>query len=230
MAMAKLLPLTKRTELTPPLPLIEAIGLCVMADPSTPADLTPGRRETVNLAGKAAWALLSLHPAEAASAYKELVERYGSEPGVHYANSLYVMETDLDGAVKEFTRELEINPANWPARLVLANLQVRQGNPEPAIETLREAMKTVGWKYRWLVHTEMGHALLVADKADQAVKELLIAVRQEPSNAQLYYLLAQAYRRAGKREEAAKASADFQRLKLEQDPLGVPSFKPFGNR
>jgi hypothetical protein len=48
-----------------------------------------------------------------------------------------------------------------------------------------------------------------------------------PANAQLHFFLAQAYRRSGRKEDAQRETAEFDKLKLQQDPLAVPTLRPF---
>ena len=207
--------------------VVDTMGLCALAAPNKLSELSRERRAVVSLAGKASWSSVTQHPEEAAAAYREMVEKYPNEPGVHYANGLYLMETDLKAALAEFQKEVQINPKNWPARIVLASLELKQGAPEQSVQSLREAMKLAPARFRWLVHAEMGRANLAADNLDAAISELQAALRLKTGNAQVHYFLAQAYRRAGRMEEAQKENAEFQKLKVMQDPLGVPSLRPF---
>jgi len=45
------------------------------------------------------------------------------------------------------------------------------------------------------------------------------------SNPQVHFFLSQAYRRAGRKEDAQRETAEFEKLKLRQDPLGMPGQK-----
>jgi Flp pilus assembly protein TadD len=219
-AMAQLVPLAKRGENSAAIE--ETMGLCSLAVPQSPAGLTPERRAVVDLAGKAAWDLASQRPAEAAEAYKALLAKYNAEPGVHYAYGLYLMETDLGAALAEFKKEVERNPKHWPALIVMGSTETRQGDTEGAIQALRQGLKLMPVKYRWIGHAELGRAQLTAGNVDQAITELESAVRQTAGNAQVHFFLAQAYRRAGRKAEAQRETAEFEKLKVEQDPLGVP--------
>jgi len=225
-ALGQLQPLSKH-ENNPP-PVEEAMGLCVLASPDDMARLSPQRRAVVDLAGKAAWAFASQHPEAAAAGYRQLLEQYPNEPGVHYADGLYLMETDLTAALAEFQKEVQNNPKHWPALLVIASLQIRQGAPEQAIESLHAAMKIVPPKYHWRCHTDLGRANLDANNLDAAVGELESAVRQMPSNANVHFFLAEAYRRAGRNADAERERTEFEKMKVRQDPLGVPALHPFG--
>ena len=225
-ALAQLQPLTKYHDNPPPVE--EAMGLCALASPDDIARITPQRRAVVDLAGKAAWALASQHRDVAAAAYRQLLEQYPNEPGVHYADGLYLMETDVTAALAEFQKEVQNNPKHWPALLVVASIQIRQGAPEQAIESLHAAMKAVPTKYRWLCHMNLGRANLDADNVTAAISELEDAIRQKPSSATAHFVLAEAYRQAGRKADAEREKAEFEKTKVEQDPLGVPALHPFG--
>jgi predicted Zn-dependent protease len=226
-ALAQLRPLWRRTGLPPVMDML--MGLCALALPADVAQLPDKQRTLVDLAGKAAWAVAAQHPENAAAAYKQLLEQYPNEPGVHYAYGLYLMESDLNAALAEFQKDVQIDPQHWPAQLAKASLQIRQGTPEAAVVTLHDAMQIVPAKYRWICHTDLGRANLDLNKPDEATSELETAVRQKPSNPNVHFFLSQAYRRAGRKADAEKESAEFEKAKAEQDPLALPGLHPFGD-
>jgi predicted Zn-dependent protease len=225
-ALAQLQPLSRFPDNPPPVE--ETMGICVLGIPAELTQLSPQRRAVVDLAGKAAWAFSSQHPDQAAAAYRQLIDQYPNEPGVHYAYGLYLMETDLTAALAELQKEVRNNPQHWPALLVLGSLQIRQGTPDQAIETLHAALKIVPAKYHWLCHTDLGRANLDANHLDAAIAELENAARQMPSSANVHFFLAQAYRQAGRKADAERERAEFEKMKAQQDPLGVPALHPFG--
>jgi len=224
-AMLQLQPLADGTENSPL--VVDTMGLCALAIPHTYDELSEDERALVRMAGKAAWALVSQQPDVASAAYKALLEKYPNAPGVHYAHALYLMETDLEPAMKELETEVRNTPKHWPALILLSTLRIRQGSPELALESLRETLKLIPPRYLWLCHAEMGRAYMAVDNAAGAVTELETAVRLEPGNAQLRYLMAQAYRRAGRREDAEKQTVEFEKLKAQQDPAAVPEYQRF---
>lgn len=209
--------------------VVDTMGLCALTVGAKLSELTRERRAVVSLAGKAAWATVSHRPADAAAAYKELLLQYPNEAGVHYAHGLYLLETDLTAALAEFQKEVRNNPSHWPSLIVISSLKLRQGETREAIETMREAMQTVPARFRWLCHAELGRANMTADNLDAAIAELKTAARLKPSNPQVHFMLSQAFRRAGRTEDAQKETAEFQKLKVLQDPLGVPSLRSFAN-
>jgi tetratricopeptide (TPR) repeat protein len=224
-ATAQLVPLAKKGENSPELQ--QTMGLCAMAVPQALAELSPERRAVVALAGKAAWDLVSQRPTQAAAGYSELLQRYPDEPGVHYAYGLYFMETDLKTAFVEFGKEVQKYPQNWTAQVVYGSMQGRNGDADGAILSLRQAMKSAPAKYRWLCHAELGRANLTAGNLEASVSEFETAVRLMAGNAQIHFFLSQAYRRAGRKADAQRETAEFEKLKAQEDPLGVPGLKAF---
>ncbi len=223
-ALAQLQPLALRNENSRA--VVDTMGLTALGIPAPLDELSPERRAVVNMAGTAAWALANQHPVEAAAAYQRLLQQYPNEPGVHYAHGLYLMETDLSAALAEFQKEVQNNPAHWPALIVIGSLQTRQGAAEQAMRSVRQAMKYVPAAHRWLCHAELGQANLTADNLDAAIAEFATAVRLMPANPSVRYLLSQAYRRVGRKADAERETAEFRRLKYQEDPLGVPGLLP----
>jgi len=206
----------------------ETMGLCALARAVDIAAIPPERRAVVDLAGKAAWSFVTEHPDAAAAAYRQLLAQYPKEPGVHYAYGLFLLETDIKAALAEFQTEVQSDPQHWPALMVIASLQIRQGAPEKAIETLHGAIKIVPTKYRWLCHLNLGRAALDANKATDAIADLEAAERQVPANVKVHFFLVEAYREAGRQADADREKAEFEKQKAQQDPLGVPALHPFG--
>jgi predicted Zn-dependent protease len=74
----------------------------------------------------------------------------------------------------------------------------------------------------------LGRANLDANNADAAIAELEAATAQMPSSANVHFFLAEAYRQAGRKTDADRERAEFEKMKVQQDPLGVPALHPFG--
>lgn len=225
-ALAQLQRLTKYPD-EPPL-VEETMGLCALASPVDLTAIPPERRTVVDLAGKAAWSFSTQHPDAADAGYRQLLAQYPNEPGVHYAYGLFLLETDTKAALAEFRKEAQTNARHWPALLVIASLQIGQGAPDEAIETLRAAKKIVPAKYRWLCHLDLGRADLAGNNAAGAISELEAAARQMPANVNVHFFLAEAYRQAGRKADADREKSEFEKQKAQEDPLGVPALHPFG--
>lgn len=219
-AMAQLQPLTKYQVDSPP--VVEAVGLCALADARPPAKLPEKRRAVVDMAGKALWAATSHHPKKAEEGFKTLLAAYPNEPGVHYARGLFLLDLDQAAALAEFRQEIAANPSHWPSLLVAAFLETRQGAPERAIEYAAAAKRLAPPSYRWLSDAETGRALLAMDQPAKAIAVFQESVHLEPGNAQTHFYLEQAYRLAGRKADALHEKAEFVRLKSLEDPLSLP--------
>ncbi|HXN48966.1 MAG TPA: tetratricopeptide repeat protein [Bryobacteraceae bacterium] len=203
--------------------VIEALGLCALAMPRLPSEVPALKRAVVNLAGKALWANLSKRPIEAASSYRELLEKFPHEPGVHYANGMYLVDSDPRGALTEFEKELQADPAHWPSLLFSAMLELKKGDPETSIQMAERALKVVPERHRPLCRAELGSALLALGRIEEAIPELEAAAKLDPANSRPHFYLQKAYRLAGRKADADREGAEFLRLKAEEDPLGLPN-------
>jgi len=219
-AMSQLQPLAKYEQNLPP--VVEAVGLCSLAVTDDPSKLSEAKRKIVMMAGAAMWAATCQRPKEAEEGFRQLLATYPKEPGVHYAHGLYLMDMDQHGALEEFQNELKVDPNHWPALLVGAFLNTREGAPDLAMQLAEQARKVAPSNYVWLCDAEMGRALLAKDDPEKAIPLFEDSVKRQPDNAQTHYYLEQAYRRAGRKADAQREKAEFVRLKSQQDPLAVP--------
>ena len=219
-AMSQLQPLAKYQENSAA--VVEAVGLCALAIAQDPSELPANKRKVVGLAGKAMWAATSQRPKDAEEGFHQLLEAYPNEPSVHYAFGLYLMDTDQRAALAEFQKELRANPTHWPALLVSAFLETRQGEPDLAMQFAERARKLAPASYVWLCDAEVGRALLAKDQPEKAVPVFEESVKLQPDNAQTHFYLEQAYRRTGRKRDAQRERAEFVRLKAQQDPLALP--------
>jgi predicted Zn-dependent protease len=225
-ALAQLQPLAKYPN--EPKAVEETMGLVALASPVDLAAVSPERRAVVDLAGKAAWAFASQHADAASAGFRQLVAQYPTQPGVHYAFGLFLMETDVNSALSEFQKEVQTDPQHWPALLAMASLQLHQGAPDKAIETVHLAEKSVPPKYRWLCHLYLGRAALDGKHVDTATSELRSAARQMSANPSVHFFLAEAYREGGLTADADQEKTEFEKAKTQQDALGMPVLHPFG--
>jgi predicted Zn-dependent protease len=184
--------------------------------------LPENKRKVVAMAGKAMWAAPSQRPKDAEEGFQQLLAAYPSEPGVHYAFGLYLMDNDQRAALEEFQKELRAYPTHWPALLVTAFLETREGAPDLAMQLAERARKLAPASYFWLCDAEIGRALLATDQPEKAVPLFEESVKLQPDNAQTHFYLEQAYRRVGRKSDAQRERAEFVRLKAQQDPLALP--------
>ena len=74
-----------------------------------------------------------------------------------------------------------------------------------------------------LCQATLGRALLNADRSSEAIAALEKAVKLAPDAAKAHFYLAQAYSQAGRSADASKERAEFNRLRVQQEPVTVPN-------
>jgi predicted Zn-dependent protease len=65
----------------------------------------------------------------------------------------------------------------------------------------------------------MGQALLKVGQPNAAVKHLAAAAKIDPANASAHYRLGTAYHELGRKEDAARERAEFQRLRQKNEQI-----------
>jgi tetratricopeptide (TPR) repeat protein len=197
---------------------IAAFGVSALGMPHLPSEVPADKRPLIELAGRAAWAFFSAqHDNDAAVLFRQLVEQYRNEPGVHHFYGVYLLARDPTAALAEFRKELQINPSHVPARVLIAALQLKGGDANAAVATAREAIKLQPTNP--FAHLALGRAFLKMEQVAQAIPEFETAARLAPEDPQPHLYLAQAYLRAGKTADAQKEKTEYTRLKSAQDPL-----------
>jgi tetratricopeptide (TPR) repeat protein len=142
--------------------------------------------------------------------YATLVTEAPTFPNVHYAYGRFLFATeDLERGIQEFVKEIEAHPDHVRARVQVAAARYRLDSPA-GLPFAREVVKLAP-------EYPFGHyllGLLYFDTGDlaHAIPELETAARMLPDEAQFHFALGNAYARAGRAEEAARARAAFTRL------------------
>jgi tetratricopeptide (TPR) repeat protein len=205
--------------------IIEAVGINTLRMPVLPDELPADKRDMVMKAGHATWEpSLAGHPEQSNKIFEELVAAYPHEANLHYAYGVRLLDTDPEGALREFQKELEVNPAQVVARLQIVFLMLKQGDSEGAMALAREAVKLAPDYF--LAHIALGRTLLVNGQTAAAIQELETGVRLEPNSPENHFDLAEAYRAAGRKLEAEKEQTEFLRIKKGRERLGGGPLTP----
>lgn len=147
---------------------------------------------------------------EAKPAYEGIVAKNSHYANVHYAFGLFLIELrDVAGAVEQFKQEIANHPDNVLARLRIAAVEYKE-NSAAGIPYAEEAVKLD--PQQPFGHYLLGLLLLDTDDYQRAIPELEIASKSFPREAKIYFALGTAYSRAGRRQDAVRARATFQRL------------------
>jgi tetratricopeptide (TPR) repeat protein len=113
---------------------------------------------------------------------------------------LYLYHSQIDDAIAEFRKELEINPGNATAYYKLADGYSRVQKFDEAERLLQRSI--------WLDPTSTGPYILLGKvlekkgETELAVRALQRALAMDPNNPMPHHLLGQAYRALGKNDDA----------------------------
>jgi predicted Zn-dependent protease len=191
--------------------VIVAFGLSTLRLRQMPDEVPPEKREMVRLAGRGGYHMArARRTALGRLALEELVSRFPSEPGVHYALGSYLAPDDPDAAVEEFRRELRITPDHLESLIQIAHLETRRGAAETALPFAEKAVAMAPDVPAGRL--ALGRALLEVGRTDDAITQLERAAALAPQSGDVQFALSRAYQRAGRTEAAAHAREEFLRL------------------
>jgi len=198
--------------------VIEAAGLAGLRRPIFPEELQPSDKDLVESAGRAVCAMAERDRAAAEKYFEELLARYPKAPNVHYLYGLFLAATDKDGSLREYQKELELNPKHTEALTNVALEYEVRGDLDTAIAYARRAVEA-GPQF-FGAHAVLGKLLASDGEVEQGIKELEIARQQAADSPQVRLSLATAYTMAGRTGEAARERAEFARLKKLAGEIG----------
>jgi tetratricopeptide (TPR) repeat protein len=198
--------------------LVEAMGLASLRISNLPEDYSPGLRERVWLAGKAAF-YVSLHDFARGQEYSHrLLAKYGQQPDVHFfQGTLLKFQLDPGKAAQEFRKELEISPQHVPAMLELAQFDIDRSDLTEAMSLARHAVEIDPTNPD--THHVLGRALLAAGQAKESAQELESAERLAPDSSSIHFHLAAAYREMGLTQNAQREIALYGSIKKREEDL-----------
>jgi tetratricopeptide (TPR) repeat protein len=144
--------------------------------------------------------------------YKKAVELAPQQAGTHYllGNAYWSLHM-WEPATEQFRAELANDPSNCNAQWKIANIVLEQRqDPAEALAGIDKALATC--PHLTEARVDRGRALLRLDRNAEAVAELQLAEKADPSEAQTHFLLAQALRGAGRAQEAQAEMQIFSKL------------------
>lgn len=192
--------------------VIQAMGLAALRRPIFPEEMPADDRALVYRAGRAVLTAGNRHVPEALNLLEELAQDYAQTPNVWFLYGSLLVSSDPDRGIEVLKKELAIQPNHLATRILLGVEYLKRGEPDKAIEYGEMAVKLAPGNFTGHVVLGRGLSESGADLA-RGVKELEEAVKLEPTSPQVRIALASAYAKAGRREEAARERAEFQKLK-----------------
>ena len=144
--------------------------------------------------------------------YKKAVEIAPRQPGTHYAlGNAYWSIQMWEPAAEQFRAELANDPANCAAQWKLGNIVLEQRqDPAEALAQIEKALDICPGLAA--AHLDRGRALIRLDRNEDAINDLRMAEKSDPSDPGTHFLLAQALRASGKTQEAQAEMQVFSKL------------------
>jgi tetratricopeptide (TPR) repeat protein len=193
------------------IPIQEAAGLAALRMPFIPAEIPPDRSEMVQTAGAAFCAVQMGQRDDAEKKFRTLVETYPKEPGVHYLFGTFLTDSLTEKAIHELTLELEISPFNVLARLRLADIYLKQQQPEQAQPFAQDALEIEPGEAS--THMVYGEVLAAERDFPGAIRELEKAEQIAPQVVRTRFDLLRAYAAAGRTEDANREKEAIEKLR-----------------
>jgi tetratricopeptide (TPR) repeat protein len=191
---------------------VEAMGLAALRKPLLPSELPPTEREVVMDVGRTLYDATALKTNEAALEFKILLEKYPSEPNIHYLYGSFLMYSDANEGLAELKKELEISPVHVPALVTIAAEYVHRQDFKPGLPYAEKAVSIDPQSFA--AHAVLGRVLTEGDiDLPRGLKELEYARQLAPASPQVRIALATAYTKAGRKDDAARERQEFLRLR-----------------
>ena len=152
--------------------------------------------------------------------YKEVLSLQPDRSGVHYRIGRTLLARAKQStddtvseaeALKEFERELQLDPTNANAAYEAGEIHRKSARFDKALGMFSQAVKYYPDFEEALLG--LGRALLSSGKAEQALAPLRKAISLNAANEVSWFQLAQTQRALGAAEEQQKALAEFERLR-----------------
>ena len=182
--------------------LMLALGLAGLRTPLLPKELRADQQDLYISAGKAAFALMRRDNDTARVEFQHLFERVPPVANAHYLYGYLLYATDPDLAAVEFKKELDINPSNAVAEVMLAWIPLMQNDGADALPHARKAVaEDPTLSSAQLV---LGRALTETGETKDGIEHLEKTAQIQPDNLELHLALAKAYSKSGRKGEARR--------------------------
>jgi len=144
--------------------------------------------------------------------FDAVLEKDPDYPWLHYHLSmLHSNRGDVQAAIRELEKELELHPSHAQARLELGEWLVKTGRYEDALTHLSQV------KQEEVHPVDLNYAVAKAHRGlgnpGQALEAARKCVEMDPGFTDAHYLLGQLYRETGKPDLARQSMETFQRVK-----------------
>ena len=182
--------------------LFIAIGLAGLQMPIQPKDASADLQELLTGAGGAVYQFQSGDQAGAAKSFQNLFQKFPTTANLHYLYGTLLYSTDPDSSIGEFEKELEVNPENQQAQVMVPWALLMKDRAQDALPYAKQvaaAQPKVA-----AAQLVLGRALAETGDLAAGIQHLEQALRLEPNNLEIHIALAKAYSRSGRDQDARR--------------------------
>jgi tetratricopeptide (TPR) repeat protein len=191
--------------------VLDAMGMSVLRISDPVESLSQDQREMIRKYGRAAFLEAEQKHDESFKLSEKLEAEYRGRPNVAYAfGTALLLQKESEKAITYFMKELEREPNHEASFLQIALQMIALRKFEEGITYAQRAIKVAPDNF--VGHYALGRCYLYLNDLQKAIPSLEKAVEIAPTVASLYYTLSQAYQRARRPEDAARATAQFEKL------------------
>jgi tetratricopeptide (TPR) repeat protein len=182
-----------------------AVGLAGLRTPLLPKELKAEQQDLFASAGKAAFDFMRGNKDAAHDEFQALFARVPAVANAHYLYGFLLYASEPEDAAAEFQHELEVNPKNTAAEVMLAWIPLLQNDGKDALPYAEKAAKDdPSLPSAQLV---LGRALSETGDPKDAVEHLEKTAQLQPDNLEVHLALAKAYSKLGRKEDARRERA-----------------------
>ncbi len=195
--------------------LVTLCGIAALRRPALPQEIPASDRELVYLAGNAFWNALAHKEPAAQAGFQTLLNKYPEAEGVHYLYGSFLLNSNPDGALVEFEKEVKLHPNHVPALAAAAAEYLRREEAPKGLAFAERAAKLMPDGAG--PHALLGRLLEHTGDLKRALGELQTAIRLAPEDPQPRLAIASVYSRMGMYDQAGRERKEFVRLKKLQE-------------
>jgi len=185
--------------------LFIAIGLAGLHMPVQPKDASADLQELLTGTGGAVYQFQSGDQAGAARSFQNLFQKFPTTANLHYLYGTLLYSADPDSSIGEFEKELEVNPGNQQAQVMVPWALLMKDRAQEALPYAKQvaaAQPKVA-----AAQLVLGRALAETGDLAAGIQHLEQALQLEPNNLEIHIALAKAYSRSGRDQDARRERA-----------------------
>jgi tetratricopeptide (TPR) repeat protein len=182
--------------------LLVAIGLAGLRTPLLPKELKTNQQDLFISVGKAAFAYIKGDKEKAHAEFQQVFAENPMLPNAHYLYGFLLYSSDPEEALEEFKKELQVDPKNTAADVMLAWIPLMNNDGAEALAYARKAVaQDSSLPSAQLV---LGKALTETGNAEEAIAHLEKTAEVQPDNLEVHLALAKAYSKSGRKDDARR--------------------------